>query len=531
MDKTPYLSIPGADNKVQDAVASDGYVFGGGEGGYIHVTTARPWVYPNSVEMDATEASDGDQVTVSFAADQAGTWAVTRGGDRSGSGTVLASGEAVVADETVTAVLTVDRTWDEGINTLYLVHTNSVGLTGHAMAQVSVDNPPNPPTLTDANLGSDDEALWLEFEGIPDADLDFYEVYVSTDSFAASDWDTGGPAFDGSTELEAPIRVASDGGASVSVRIAPLNNDTVYYIALRATDLGGLEGPMSNVVSGQPRANFTAADLAGEQGGAPPLFGGCDTTSGAALGWFAIAAAMAGLRRRSGVLLAALLVVGVTAGDAQAKERNRDQTPQKANFEIRYGSVNFMERVNGRDNVIDLVYKDNPHNILQLEVGPQIGRMFELDVGFGFFQELAFKVDETGAQSNGRTMLTWFPMALDATARLHIIDEQLIVPFFRYGMDYVMYTELSDNGMGGKDRVRGTKMGNHMAGGINFLLDVLSPSRASLLEAQTGINDSYLTIEFRTQNVDHRSSPFERGNKYGLDFSATMVTMGLKMDY
>ena len=105
------------------------------------------------------------------------------------------------------------------------------------------------------------------------------------------------------------------------------------------------------------------------------------------------------------------------------------------------------------------------------------------------------------------------------------------MPFFRYGFDYVLYSEVTDDGSGGKDKLQGAKIGHHMAGGVNILLDVFSQKRASLLEATSGINDTYLTIEVRRQNVDQRRYPASAPVKYGLDFSASMLTLGLKLDY
>lgn len=533
-DPNPSLVIPGADNKVQDAVARDGYVFGGGEGGFIHLTTARPWVHSDSLMVSVDEATDGDVFSLDFAGDDVGSWQVFRGGDRHGTGALVASGTTSVVDELATAQIEVDLSWDEGYNDLYVIYTNQAGLTGHAKTWVMIDNPPRPPVLTGANVGFGDEMLELSFEGIPDADLAYYEVYLTTSDFDPSAWPTGGPSWDGPTAITTPIRVDAAGGQPVEINIQPLKNGVLHYIALRATDQGGLEGPMSNVVKGRPRPNYSASEIAGEPGGTP--WAGtawCSTSGGALAGWFALigAAGVAALRRSTALL--ALLFVATLGGvgDANAKEPNRDMTPQRGNFEIRYGVLNFSPQVNGNPNALSEVYKESPNNILQMEFGPQLGRVLELDFGVGFFQELAWKIDARGRQSSDRSMMTMFPLALDSTGRLHFWDEQLLVPFFRYGFDYVLYSELTDDGSGGKDKLQGAKIGHHLAGGVNILLDVFSQRRASLLEATSGINDTYLTIEVRRQNVDQRRYPASAPVKYGLDFSASMLTLGLKLDY
>jgi hypothetical protein len=197
---------------------------------------------------------------------------------------------------------------------------------------------------------------------------------------------------------------------------------------------------------------------------------------------------------------------------------------------MRYGVINFHEK-KGKSNAIDDVYNQNPHNILMFEVGPQFFRAFEMDMGFGFYQELSFTVDDSGGQSGDRTMLTWYPFNLGGTVRAQFLDEQFIVPFARGGFDYVIWNEKSDDGSGGKDSLGGVKVGNHYGFGLNFLLDIFSPNRASLLEAQTGINDTFLTFDWRRQFVDHRQYPWKTKRKQGLDFSSDVFTVGLKLDY
>jgi MYXO-CTERM domain-containing protein len=529
----PIFEIPDADNNIQDSVARDSYVFGGGEGGNIHVTTARPWVYPTQIIATPDSGTSGDTVSVSFLANEPGEWVLYRGGDRTGSGVPVASGVTSAVEELVQVDVDIDLSWDEGDNQLYAVYTNSLNLTGHARVSVVVDNPPRPPALTGGNVGFLDRALQLSFDGISDADLDHYDVYVSASPFESAEFpDDAGPEWDGGTRLETPVFVASAGGESVDVRIGPLQNYVTYYIAVRATDQGGLVGPLSNVVTGRPRPTFTAADLANEKGGSPCSTGG---VGGGWAGLLAVGALAFVRRRRLGAVLGlaacALSLLASPEASAQEKEKWRDQTPQRGNFEVRYGVVNFLPQANGRDNAIDTVYKDAPHNILQVEFGPQIGRVLEFDAGIGLFQELAFRVDLQGSQSADRTMLTWWPLLVSTTGRLHIVDEQFLVPFVRYGLDYVMYSELTDNSAGGKDKLQGAKLGHHYAFGFNLLLDTINRGRASLLEAQTGINDTYLVVEFRRQNVDSRRDPWRAPVKRGFDFTSSMVTVGFKLDY
>ncbi|MEQ1504329.1 MAG: MYXO-CTERM sorting domain-containing protein [Myxococcota bacterium] len=537
----PYFEgPPNADNPIQDMVTDDGYLFGGGIAGNLHIVTARPWVYPNLTTVNPSAVAGGDTVTITFQVDEDVDWVLNLGGDRHGDGgTRLDSGTAI-AETTVSVDVVASDAFAEGDNALYIVATNDRDLTGHALVSVNVDNPPDPPSLTDGNLDFADEALILGFDGISDADLDHYSVYVSTTPFTPSDWETGGPAYDGATSLKTPITLASTPGAHVTKRIQPLENEVTYYVAVRAWDQGGKEGPMSAVIQGIPHRTYSASESVGDPGGSACATGPSSSGSaGSWLGALGVGALAAGRRRRrSGRALAAAAAVGVGLGgatDASAQSNSdepdhwwkQDTTAQHANFEVRYGSISLV------DETLNEIYDESGHNILQAEIGPQFFKIGEVDLGFGFLQELSHKKTAAGAPSGERTMITWFPLSIDATLRAHILDEQPVVPYVRYGWDWVMWGERWDNEVGSKDIERGSKFGTHAAVGANILLDLLSPGRASFLEAQSGINDSWLTIEWRRQRVDDRARPWSgrTAPKDRLDFSGDTVTVGLKLDW
>lgn len=525
-NSTPTWTNPGQDgSEIGDGVASDGYVFGGGLQGNLRIATARPWIDPETTAVTPTQVSGNATVTVTFTPDEDVDYDIRRGGDRTGTGTKVASGSAT-GGELTSVDVEVDGSWEEGDNFIYVIGTDSQGVTGHARTVLNVDNPPDPPNLKDGNLGFGDKKLVLSFDGIRDADLARYEIYVTTTPFERSSFPVGGPAYDGSTRLTNPIVVTAAGGASVTVDLKPLENFVEHYVALHAIDAGGKEGPMSKVIKGTPRPSNTAAELAGEEGGAP-----CATAPGTA-GWLTFLAGGLALVRRRRALAATALVgaVALAPPTAHAQDRgpSRDTTPARGDFELRYGVIDLI------DEDIEGVYDKNPHNLLHIEAGPQFLRFFEIDFGAGFYQELAQTEDLNGIESAQKTMLTWFPFALDGTVRLHIVDEQILVPFARYGFDYIIWSEKSDNDAGGKDTVNGAKWGNHFGVGVNLLLDPFAKARASLLEAQTGINDTYLTFEYREQNVDSRERPWSKSpgdDPEGFSFTGTAFMVGLKLDY
>ena len=487
-------------------VGPDAYAFGATDEGNFAVVTSNPWID----ELVATPATavTGDTVYLGFVADGAGDYEVFLGGDRSGSGSQVSSG-TVGDDGLGLAELTVGDSWAEGDNDLYVLLTDSLGRTGHAKTAVFVDNPPDTIPLSDNDLGFGDRALILEFDGIDDEDLDRYVVYVTTTPFTSGDYPTGGPDFDGNDALRTPIEVSAEPSESVSVYIYPLTNDVTYYVAVRAIDAGGLEGPMSRVLSQTPRPTFSASELSGESGG-----WACSSTGASGLvGWLVVGASALLLRRRRVAAgAAALLLVAGLPAEANAK----DLTPAWSNFEVRYGGLTYT------DDNITRVYGSSGTKTLQIEVGPQLFRLFEIDLGAAFNQSLGWTVDEGGLQSAEASNLTVVPLSAGLTGRLHLWDEQPVVPFLGYGLDYFLWRESWDSGVSTKETVNGAKQGWHRAAGLNLLLDVFSPGRASWLEAQTGINDTWITFEWRSQFNDESK---------GLSLAADSFTVGLKLDY
>jgi len=98
------------------------------------------------------------------------------------------------------------------------------------------------------------------------------------------------------------------------------------------------------------------------------------------------------------------------------------------------------------------------------------------------------------------------------------LPEQPIVPFAGVGYDYWLWEETWTGG----GEMSGGKSGTHTTLGVNLLLDIFQPSRASRLRAASGITDSYITIEWRNQVI---------GNDSGLSFSGDAVLFGLKLDH
>jgi hypothetical protein len=72
-------------------------------------------------------------------------------------------------------------------------------------------------------------------------------------------------------------------------------------------------------------------------------------------------------------------------------------------------------------------------------------------------------------------------------------------------------------------RQSGGHYGYHYAAGLQILLDIFEPRRASLLHARSGVNDSYIVVEYRHREVGE--------NEDGLKFTGSEVTVGLRIGF
>ena len=514
-DEQDSLSFPDEaieDEQVREFGLISGYAVAGTSAGSLWILTDRPWV--EASDPSPSFAIDGDEITVDFTSDTAGDWELRLSGD-STSVEILDSG-TITADGQASATFTVDSRFVEGINRLEVV-VDADGYQGHDVVLLDVDNPPSKVSLNDDNLGFGNAQLTLSFDGITDEDLDYYQIYLTVTPFERADWDSGGPEFDGTDSLEsADLQITAEPGAHVTKTLSPLTNGVTYYLAVRAHDLGGQEGEMSTVVSETPAETFSSAEMAGEEGGI------CGTPGRASAALAGLGLLIVGLRRRRGAALAALCLATLAlprAGMAKEKSAEHDPARRQGGLQLRYGPINL------KDSSLTDVFGTSGNQVFWLEAGPSIGDILEFTAGLGFFQEMGWLVSEDGRRSDEHDMLTVFPITVNATARLDFLDEQVLVPYGSAGGDFWPWREnwYESADVAGTDSVSGAKLGWHWAAGGQLLLDVFEPSRASRLQARTGIDDSYLTFEYRQQQVGNWQT--------GLRFTGSSWSLGLKFNY
>jgi len=504
-----------------------GYTLAGTDAGELWVLTDRPWV-----DIDSPTSStlgEGDTLSLTFTADIGGTWTAYLNPDT--DGTSLDSG-TITAGETATVELEIGESWAEGSNSVRVEVDDGDGA-GHDTETVTVDNPPGQVTFSSSNVTFGNGSLRVDFDGLSDTDISTYALYITTTSFSADDWETGGPDFDGDDDLSDLFAdegeyIELSAADEVGVTITPLTNDQTYYLAVRATDEGGLEGPMSNVVTGIPEETFSAAERAGELGGFCSHDGRAGGRAGGAglLGLLLVGAGA--LRRRRGAVLGlAALGVGLAlpqdaAADDEAESVLETEFPKEASHgfaTLTYGPI-WMT-----DENIQSVFGDSGHQMMWFEAGPTFSRVFETAIAAGWLQEMGWLISEDGASSSEHDMLTILAFAANASFRLDFGDKQFLVPFASAGADYWLWREnwVDDTASSGGDSIGGGKWGWHWALGGQLRLNSLEPARASALQARTGIDASYLVVEYRGSEIGEEQT--------GLLFTNSALGIGIRLDY
>ncbi len=488
-----------------EIVVADGRAYASTDTDELVVLTEAPWVTLES--MSPSEVAVGDTVAARFSADAGTSWELRVGGDMTATGALLASGD-LDAGTAVDASFQVTSAFTEGANRVW-VFVKDGSFRGHDAGSVSVQSPPGAVPFGQDALGFGDGQLTVRFTALDVTDIDKYTIYVTTTPFTAADWPTGGPAFDGSDDIDAPIEVTAEAGREVVTTLRPLTNDTTYYVAVRAIDTGGLEGPMSDVRSATPLPTYSAAELAGEQGGL------CGLPLRSGLGALALAASFVLRRRRAAIAALAAMTVAAVPSAAQARPLEVRQ-----NLQLRYGPVVVA------DPYYTEVFGEKGTERLDLEYGAST-RFVELGAGVAFVQEMGFLLASDGTVSDEHDMFTVFPFTVDATLRLDLMrdETQPLVPFGRLGGDLHLWREnwYVPEGSTTESARSGGKLGWHWAAGGALRLDTLDPTAASELEARAGIRDTFLVWEYRSTQMIHGEDQ--------LDLSTQGWTLGLKLDY
>lgn len=127
----------------------------------------------------------------------------------------------------------------------------------------------------------------------------------------------------------------------------------------------------------------------------------------------------------------------------------------------------------------------------------------ELGFGAGFYRRGGFgTLERDGTVSGDETTFNLIPLTLALTYRADFIFEQLrvpLVPYVRAGLERYQWWITGGNDDTSKD---GATNGWSAAGGLCLALDFFDPDLARELDAESGVNHTYLFVEVKKTFID-----------------------------
>ena len=469
----------------------------------------------------------------------------------------------------------------DGDYTLYVIATDTTGVSTNASITLTLDNYPTAPTGLGAGIG--DGELFLSWNNGSARDLKRIDLYYgNSPGTTAADY-TGTDASQG----DSPIDV----GTSEKITLKGLTNGTAYYFRLMTTDDAGDESPLSDEFSGTPQVVDGLAGLTDEKGGcfvATAAYGDYDArevrvlrrlrdevlqenaAGRAFIGfYYRVSPPLAAWIARHGVIRAAAraALAPVVAGSVAILSVPPGTRAWLLGLPLLFGAVvltaTLARRRRGRLVVVLALIaatgllavppaeaSAGPHFSADIHVSfliPQIREFqkiykstFMMTYGFEFGYKLVRDLEivgdasyglasgrgltPTGAHSGEKYMLHLVPASLSLLYRLKFYEDQPVVPYLGGGVTYAFFYEMRVSDPSKK--TSGAKWGWQGFGGLQFLLDLIDRRASSSLEADYGIHNTYLFYEFRYQGLNG----FKPKAK-GLDLSSMVHTLGFLMEF
>jgi hypothetical protein len=183
-------------------------------------------------------------------------------------------------------------------------------------------------------------------------------------------------------------------------------------------------------------------------------------------------------------------------------------------FDVRYGPLTLQSEV------LNAVFTGSNHQATLVDTGVEVYNLIGLSVGAGLIREKGFQLSIDGTTSSQEDILTVIPFNASGLLRLDVFSDQILVPFATGGIDYWIWQEKWTESEVATALVGG-KTGYHYSYGAQILLDRFDEESASLLEVRRGITDTYLSLEYRVQEMDNN----------GISFDSDSFTIGLRFQY
>lgn len=190
------------------------------------------------------------------------------------------------------------------------------------------------------------------------------------------------------------------------------------------------------------------------------------------------------------------LVLAVAAqGDASLETRVKNyETPRNFGLDLQYSQLRYSRYYFNDDTTME-GFGNAGHLAFEWLPVQRYGKL-GLGAGVGFFRS------GTAALANDVEAVAYaIPFELFATYRFDYIDNQILVPYIKGGVELTSIKQTASDG----DQSRPWKIysGLEYGFGVQLCLNALEPSSAKKLDRSTGINSTYLVAEYL------RSQPFQ----------------------
>ena len=437
------------------------------------------------------------------------------------------------------AALTREACYEGGLSspwTIALVYESSSSLLGtstysKSQAILTLDaSRPTPPT----ELRTVGGETAVEVKWTASSSAVSYEIWADTAPIASR--------VTRPEEAPSGLKVKSvEGGDTTSGSISGLRTGVTYYIVVLALDEVGNLSAVSEEVTGAtaPTTDFFEAYKAA--GGAEE--GGQCSASTPAAGWMTMASlgvAMWLIRRRRRVLLGGGLVVLMAAGAADAHAAQRS-SPADSTLDLRFGSWKpaidkepslgtpkpFAQIFDGDD----LFYFEGVYGREFLRGVGSLG--LNLSVGYGGVAGKS--LDLSGASSGDTTTFRMVPLRLGAFYRFDWLQERFGVPVVlagEAGLTTIQWWTASEGGIsdfateaGVRSVGSGETHGWHAGATAYLLLDTFAPGMAMNFDADSGVNNSYLFVNYMRTEADD----FGSKTSWSLSDTTTLFGIGFEM--
>lgn len=447
--------------------SEDGYIYNVSSS--LGIITDNPLVTISSVTYSSggTSLGKGETVTITFQADEVGTYDMRVGGTVEKDGAVLlddtgaSTGTVVTASADQSVTIAYDdnaANFEEDVNAVFIFVADAAGNEGRRATTVTVDTPP--PAVTIQSIGFGNEKLFVNIDRLSQTDIATYQVYVDIDASAV-----------GTSTSIAATTGQPDAGSDAVVEVTGLTNGTTYFVAAEAVDTAGNVSETRTttlssgaVASAIAEATFGPAGLAGEAGCTliPPRRKSLRNPEHWSLEW------------RGGIF----------------------QPTGTAMKQFFPDCCSFQTTLTG---------------------GVLIDSKYGIDLGVGFHRRTGFmRGILTSTQSQEQFSFLLLPVRLEGTYRADYLQDQTLVPYAKGGLD-VLYFRENDAGR----VLQGYKTGLHGGGGVMILLNALLEGG---LDLEYGLNDVFFVVDGRYQWADNFGST-------GLDLSGWLVSGGIHLQF